>query len=84
MPAPECARSWGLDYLYVLVFRTFRLDVVELTRLPDGGVQMLFTNPTGFEPHAGEFIKVKAFRDLPCPSMPCHALPWQSAPSSPF
>lgn len=50
---------WALDYTYVLVFRTFRLDVVELTRLPDGGVQMLFHNPTGFEPHAGEFIKVK-------------------------
>ena len=54
-----CSCRWALDYLYILLFRTFRLDVVELTRLEDGGVQMLFTNPTGFEPHAGEFIKVK-------------------------
>ena len=31
--------AWMSDYVYQVVFRTFRLDVVEFTRLKDGGVQ---------------------------------------------
>ena len=31
--------AWMSDYAYQVVFRTFRLDVVEFTRLKDGGVQ---------------------------------------------
>ena len=31
--------AWLSDYTYQVVFRTFRLDVVEFTRLKDGGVQ---------------------------------------------
>lgn len=50
---------WLLDFTYVVLFRTFRLEMVELTRLDDGGVQMLWVNPPGFHPRSGEFIKVK-------------------------
>ena len=62
---------WGLDKLYMLLFRTFRLEVVELTRLDDGaeegrdknadavGVQMLWRNPDGFEPVSGEYVLVQ-------------------------
>ncbi len=32
---------WMSDYVYQVIFRTFRLDVVEFTRLQDGGVQVL-------------------------------------------
>lgn len=49
---------WALDYAYVYFFRTFRLDFVEFTRLSDGGVQMLWHNPKGFHPHAGEYVKI--------------------------
>jgi len=50
---------WGGDYLYQVVCRTFRLDVVEFTRLEDGGVQVLWTNPRGFAPNSGEYVKIQ-------------------------
>ena len=51
----------------MLLFRTYRLEVVELTRLEDGdnetehgvGVQMLWRNPPGFEPTSGEYVQVQ-------------------------
>ena len=49
---------WTSDYTYQLICCTYRLDVVEFTRLVDGGVQVLWTNPPGFRPNSGEFVKV--------------------------
>ena len=40
--------AWMSDYVYQVICRTFRLDVVEFTRLEDGGVQVLWSNPKGF------------------------------------
>jgi len=52
---------WALDYLYGMVFKTFRLDVVEFTPLPNkSGVQMLWRNPPGFNANSGEYVQVKA------------------------
>ena len=60
---------WFLDVLYMLLMRTWRLEVVELTRIAadgkDGaqdstaGVQMLWRNPDGFEPTSGEYVLVQ-------------------------
>merc|ERR1719261_1911712 len=49
------AGLWFLDYLYGMVFRTYRLDIVEFSTLPAGsGLQMLWRNPEGFSPRSGE------------------------------
>jgi hypothetical protein len=48
---------WLLDFLHNFLHHTHRLDFVEFTRLRDGGVQVLWHNPPGFQPHAGEFTK---------------------------
>lgn len=52
---------WAVDYLYGMVFKTYRLDVVEFTPLPNkAGVQMLWRNPPGFNANSGEYVQVKA------------------------
>ena len=53
------ACAWMSDYAYQVVGCTFRLDVVEFTRLADGGVQVLWKNPPGFRPNSGEYVKVQ-------------------------
>lgn len=51
---------WFLDYLYGYFFKTYRLEVVEFSPLPSGsGVQMLWTNPPGFNANSGEYVKVQ-------------------------
>mmetsp|Transcript_13520 Transcript_13520/g.32748 ORF Transcript_13520/g.32748 Transcript_13520/m.32748 type:complete len:623 (+) Transcript_13520:236-2104(+) len=51
---------WLFDYLYGMVFRTHRLDIVEFSALPDGsGAQMLWRNPEGFNPQSGEFVRIQ-------------------------
>jgi len=51
---------WALDYAYGLVFRTYRLDVVEFYPLPDmAGTQMLWRNPKGFSCKSGEYVKIR-------------------------
>ena len=51
---------WIVDYGYGVVFRTYRLDVVEFTPLPEmSGTQMLWRNPQGFHCKSGEFVKIK-------------------------
>jgi len=52
------ALIWALDYCFVFLFRTYRLDSVEFTRLADGGVQVMWQNPAGFNPRAGEYVKI--------------------------
>ena len=48
-----------MDYLYGVIFRTHRLDVVELMRISEGaGTQMLWRNPKGFNPKSGEYVRV--------------------------
>ena len=49
---------WGADKLYVLLFKTFRVDDVEITALHTGGTQISFVNPQGFEPKSGEYVRV--------------------------
>jgi len=52
---------WAFDYLYGIVYRTHRIDVVEFTPLPNkAGVQMLWRNPPGFHANSGEYVQVKA------------------------
>jgi hypothetical protein len=61
------AGIWMLDKLYMLLFKTYRLETVELTRLDaDGegsnaatGVQMYWRNPDGFNPNSGEYVLVQ-------------------------
>ena len=49
-----------LDHLYLLISRTYRVDLVEFRRLPDGGVQIRWRNPRGFDPSgAGEYIQIR-------------------------
>ena len=56
---PFISGMWFLDYLYDTIFRTYRLDVVEFTPLPDlRGVQMLWRNPKGFHTKSGEYVKM--------------------------
>lgn len=51
---------WLADFIYGLLFRTHRLDVVEFVPLPDNsGTQMLWKNPKGFTTKSGEFVRVK-------------------------
>lgn len=51
---------WLADWLYGMIFRTHRLDVVEFVPLPENdGVQMLWKNPRGFETKSGEFVRVR-------------------------
>jgi len=51
---------WSLDYLYGYFFKTYRLDVVEFSALPNlSGVQMLWRNPKGFQATSGEYVKIK-------------------------
>ena len=51
---------WSLDYLYGYLFKTYRLDVVEFSPLPDlSGVQMLWYNPEGFQATAGMYVKIR-------------------------
>lgn len=51
---------WILDYVYGLLFKTFRLDLVEFTPVPNNsGVQMLWKNPIGFHANSGEYVKVQ-------------------------
>ena len=46
---------WLLDYIYGYLFKTYRLDLVEFSALPDeAGVQILWANPKGFN---GEYEK---------------------------
>lgn len=46
--------------LSLYVFKTYRLDLVEFTPLPDAaGVQMLWRNPRGFNTNSGEYVKIK-------------------------
>ena len=64
-----CIGLWGADKVHMLLFRTHRLEVVELTHIDDGdaskkssdsvGVQMLWRNPKGFEPKSGEYVQVQ-------------------------
>lgn len=43
------AGLWLLDYIYGYLFKTYRLDLVEFSALPnEAGVQMLWANPKGF------------------------------------
>lgn len=43
-----------------MIFATYNLEVVEFTPLPNkGGVQMLWHNPSGFNPKSGEFVKIQ-------------------------
>lgn len=43
------AGLWLLDYIYGFLFKTYRLDLVEFSALPnEAGVQMLWANPKGF------------------------------------
>ena len=60
------AGVWMLDRLYMLLYRTHRLNTVELTRLHEGGdkdesvgVQMLWKNPEGFNPTSGEYVLIQ-------------------------
>eukprot|EP00548_Thalassiothrix_antarctica_P013283 CAMPEP_0194178532 /NCGR_PEP_ID=MMETSP0154-20130528/12097_1 /TAXON_ID=1049557 /ORGANISM="Thalassiothrix antarctica, Strain L6-D1" /LENGTH=625 /DNA_ID=CAMNT_0038893503 /DNA_START=97 /DNA_END=1974 /DNA_ORIENTATION=+ len=51
---------WLLDYLYGIVFRTHRLEVVEFTCLSeDTGTQLLWRNPKGFNPRSGEYVLIR-------------------------
>ena len=51
---------WLADYTYGYVFMTYRLDLVEFSPLPNGsGVQMLWSNPPGFNANSGEYVKVQ-------------------------
>ena len=51
---------WALDYLYGTIFMTYNLQIVELLPLPNkSGVQMLWRNPPGFKPKAGEYVKIQ-------------------------
>ena len=51
---------WLLDNLYGKFFKTYRLDIVEFSPLPDrAGVQMLWRNPPGFNANSGEYVKVQ-------------------------
>lgn len=51
---------WAIDYLYGIIFRTHRLDVVEFTTLPgNAGTQMLWRNPEGFKSRSGEYVQIK-------------------------
>eukprot|EP00554_Chaetoceros_debilis_P010517 CAMPEP_0194110562 /NCGR_PEP_ID=MMETSP0150-20130528/9789_1 /TAXON_ID=122233 /ORGANISM="Chaetoceros debilis, Strain MM31A-1" /LENGTH=483 /DNA_ID=CAMNT_0038799779 /DNA_START=508 /DNA_END=1956 /DNA_ORIENTATION=+ len=54
------AGLWLLDYIYGFVFKTYRLDLVEFSPLPnDSGVQMLWRNPPSFNANSGEYVKVQ-------------------------
>ena len=53
---------WLADRTFMLLCRTFRLDVVELMLLDgkiEDGVHMLWRNPDGFEPTSGEYVLVQ-------------------------
>ena len=51
--------AWAIDYLYDILRRTHRLDIVEFSTLPDGtGTQMLWRNQNGFRPKSGEYVQV--------------------------
>jgi hypothetical protein len=51
---------WVADYLYSVIFRIYRLEVVEFVSLGSGGgTQMLWRNPKGFTPKSGEFVQIK-------------------------
>jgi len=51
---------WSVDYLYGILCRTHRLEVVEFTCLPeDAGTQLLWRNPKGFNPRSGEYVKIQ-------------------------
>lgn len=52
--------TWVVDYIYGVVFMTHSLEVVEFVPLPEqSGVQMLWRNPSGFQPRSGQFVKVQ-------------------------
>lgn len=51
---------WLLDHIYGIVFKTYRLDLVEFSPLPnESGVQMLWRNPPSFNANSGEYVKVQ-------------------------
>ena len=52
---------WSLDYLYGLIYRTHRVEVVEFTPIPgNAGTQMLWNNPEGFKVKSGgEYVQIK-------------------------
>lgn len=58
--SPTYSGLWLADYLYGYLFKTYRLDLVEFTPLPDeSGVQMLWRNPPGFNANSGEYVQIK-------------------------
>ena len=65
--APRCnwlvpclAGVWVLDWVYQLVRCTYKIEGedVHFLRLPDGGVQLRWRNPPGFNPVPGNYVKI--------------------------
>ena len=49
---------WAFDRIYLVLFKTIRVDDVAFTRLADGSVRIAWRNPSGQQVRPGQYVRI--------------------------